>query len=258
MSDEELSYEEIADAVVLPEWLEAQLPEAPEVAEINYHEDKAHYSVSYPNGKGSRGWHKLRDVLGFLREGPYDAEVITHGPDVEPTFGGFTEIGPATHGIRILLNFTARDKLRLLKYEYYVSQDLLAEYRDNPTGFWESYSVVDTHPAFWVREEGEGRTLTWQHQGHAHRLWASPLPSGDDSNVVWTLETGSHIAPDYYHHYHDPRLDVEAPTIEEAYIQLAALVVKFFHDDGTEREDVEYEKSKLELLLEERIAGLEL
>jgi hypothetical protein len=51
-------------------------------------------------------------------------------------------------------------------------------------------------------------------------------------------------------------LDIYAQTFEEAVVLLAQKVDKFFDIDGTERPDVEYEKSEIEKTLEERVKDL--
>lgn len=114
-------------------------------------------------------------------------------------------------------------------------------YRDEPS-LSNAYNMLDTHPAFWTRVEEEP-TWNWQIDGHVQNLRFF-LAEGE-----WMMEAGSHT-PGFTGHYYDPRLDVYGDTFEDCLLAMAAKVDKFFHEDGTEREGVEYEKSKLELLLE--------
>ena len=58
-------------------------------------------------------------------------------------------------------------------------------------------------------------------------------------------------------HYHDYRLDVWADTFEQAFIELAAMVHKFFDHQGVERPDVPHVKPAWALELQEIITDVE-
>lgn len=55
---------------------------------------------------------------------------------------------------------------------------------------------------------------------------------GDDGATEIGLETGSHT-PEMTDHFHDPGLDVTAPTFEKAVLELARQVAITFSDDGS-------------------------
>jgi hypothetical protein len=71
------------------------------------------------------------------------------------------------------------------------------------------------------------------------------------------METGSMVPPERKHRYHDLRLDTYEDTYEKGIIATAKLVHKFNDLDGSERPDVDYEKSELEVILEERMAEVD-
>jgi hypothetical protein len=65
------------------------------------------------------------------------------------------------------------------------------------------------------------------------------------------------VPPERKHRYHDLRLDTYEDTYEKGIIATAKLVHKFNDLDGSERPDVDYEKSELEVILEERMAEVD-
>ena len=81
----------------------------------------------------------------------------------------------------------------------------------------------------------------------------------DDGRLRICLETGAHVdkvsdsVKIYQEHYHDYRLDVCADSFEQAFIQLAELLYKFFDNHGIERPDVEYLKPQWVLELEQQV-----
>lgn len=84
----------------------------------------------------------------------------------------------------------------------------------------------------------------------------------DDGRLVIYLETGSHLnkvedgSKLYQEHYHDYRLDVWADTFEQAFIELAAMVYKFFDHQGIERLDVPHIEPAWVLELQESMKEL--
>lgn len=118
---------------------------------------------------------------------------------------------------------------------YFKYLQLAKKYLNNSEDFVLSYRFLELHPAFWTRTE------------HDPNYWITY--AGLSGNYVLVLtdkknkpticfEHGAAYG-DRYTTCHDYRLDVYAPTFEDAYIQLAALVHKYFYLDGSEREDIE-------------------
>jgi len=150
---------------------------------------------------------------------------------------------------RLLLSHTDDDEIYLAKSSYLYWLESTLAYEANPNDFMTAWYWVDSHPAFWSRyKEGSN---DWSMNNNSN-VWVG-VTAKDTGETVIMLETGAAIEPARTSHYHDLRLDVYAPTYEEAFVKLAALVHKFFDIDGSERENVSYEKSKLELLLDERM-----
>lgn len=231
----------------LPSWLEPLVPEVSEPAVISYENET--YVVNDPNGN--------KTLFNNLEEA-YDTSKSTNDVVIDesvPEYNDFFISVPCKDNNynRVLFSFSDYDRLGVLENSYSIFLELAEKYHNNPSDFFLSYNFVTSHPAFWTRRDEE-KTFDWNGD-YSQNVWMSPI-KGEDGNIVWMLEAGSHIEPDYTSHYHDLRLDVYAPTVEDGYIQLAALVSKFFYDDGSAKENVEYEKSELEITLEERMKEL--
>jgi hypothetical protein len=125
-------------------------------------------------------------------------------------------------------------------------------YLENQDDFVEAWHFITHHPAFWYRPAADRQPFLWSTDDGHHSVWQYPTRN-DKGEIVVMLEHGSSVEPEHTMHYHDCRLDVWAPTFEEAYIDLAKKTHKFFSLDGEDRPDVPYQKTQLELDLEERL-----
>jgi hypothetical protein len=153
---------------------------------------------------------------------------------------------------RLLLSITDEEKIGLVKHDYLTWLFLTEEYRKNPNDFLHAFRWVRSHPAFWSRSTPESHY--WETNYSDFWFEVSRSETGE---LVYMLEAGSAVEPERTSHYHDLRLDVYAPSFEEAYIKLASLVDKFFNIDGSERQNVAYEPSELEKTLTERLSSYE-
>lgn len=129
------------------------------------------------------------------------------------------------------------------------------KYLENPNDFLNAWEFLDTHPYGWYRLNKD--TTDWIMNELVSRMGVAPYLDDKTQTVVFMVESGATYPPERTNRYHDLRLDVYAPSYEQGIIDMAAKVHKFFYLDGSERENVQYEKSKLELLLDERLADLE-
>lgn len=228
----------------LPEWMKPHIPEPTEPIRIGYENNE--YVVVEPNNKRTT-YKNLEEAYDYSRENG-DTIIEESVPEYDEMF----IMVPMENGRkRIILSFCDKDRLYLLEMDYENFLKTADEYHKNPTIFFNAYNYIDGHPAFWTMCGEKTPTYEWN-RSHIRSIWSAPL-SDDKGNLVWALETGAHT-PDFRSHYHDLRLDTYAPTIEEAYIKLAAKISKFYNDDGTEKTGVVYEKSETELLLEERMS----
>lgn len=155
---------------------------------------------------------------------------------------------------RLLISHTSADSEYLAKAGYLGFLNTAEAYLGNPDDFLLSWEFINHHPAFWYRWN-ENHEHAWTTDNGVSKMWIQPTLN-DEGNLVFMMEAGAAVPPARTTHYHDFRLDVWAPTYENGIIQTAALVHKFFHLDGSERENVEYQKSELELILEQRINEL--
>lgn len=254
----------------LPSWLSHQLPEPRPPYTIDYKDEE--YLVVSPH------------VGGDIERFSTIIEAYDHASDKDhndPDSGGLSfsdelpesneednllgmlvvDDGAKDMTKRLLISVTDEDRLESLKNTYEKWGEMHDSYVEDPADFLNSFYFLDQHPCFWVKAKNHDNLphapYEWDTSGHSQKLWF--FPTRDDAgSIAFMMEAGSHIAPDYLYHYHDLRLDAYSDSYENVIIETAALVHKFFHKDGTERENVEYEKSALEEHLEEQMDKLNL
>lgn len=231
---------------MLPNWITENLPEAETPAVISF--DGEHYVRTEPDGEQNK-FPTLEEAYDHA-----STRNLSFDESVKENMDGFAYVPTEDKRYsRLLLAISTAERLEMLVHQFQDFLTVAQDYYASPESFRRAYHYVTMHPAFWTRHEAEP-TYEWDND-YADKVWMRPYFK--DGKTTWMLEAGGHIAPDYTSHYHDLRLDVYAASVEEGYIKLAAKVAQFFNDDGTEKENVEYEKSELELLLEERMSGLE-
>lgn len=232
----------------LPEWLLAELPKPKDPALLAYKDEK--YHVVPPHGE-EKVFDIIDDAYDYIKKDlQLDVEFDKSLPEYKD-YGLLT--GKRTKsGIRALISFTDDSRLKKLEREYEYFLKIAKEYEDNPNSFEICYKFVNMHPAFWNRpsENNPWQWETYGHcAGHEGRLSLEAF-FHEDGTYVWKIETGEHIYPEYNKRYYDYRLDAYGNTVEEAFIDLARLINKFFNVDGTQKEDVPHIKPKWVLEIE--------
>lgn len=228
---------------MLPPWIGLPAPRPFVYIDYNY---ELSYFVDFEGG--IEVFDTLEEAYGAVDN--YNFEI---SPAALEAAGGNDDDGlitiPASNGYsRLLIRLNDIERWDMVQWEYHQAVQNIRDWRDNPTLDNACY-MLDTHPAFWTRHKYEP-TWDWKADGHVKEFW---FARGDD---CWMMEAGGHTE-DFVHKFHDLRLDIWEDTFEDCIIKMAVLVDKFFNEDGTEREGVAYEKSELELLLEERLKELE-
>lgn len=246
----------------LPAWLHALLPTPAPALEVDFREGRI--AVVTPAGVVAATFPQgaLAELAATLEGRDFSFTEAFMEAHEEHSLGGFALSYPTSKSFsRLLFPSTDRDRLALLEDSYESSLRAAIRYQANPTDFYSAYHFVDTHPAFWINKRLESDPWLWETQGHCNRVYQY-VSRDEDGRVFVALETGAHLRPEgeeqhfvpYSGHYHDYRLDAYGSTFEEAILELAALVAKFFYPDGSERPEVEHEKPEWVLELEERVA----
>lgn len=233
---------------MLPSWIDLPTPRT--FAEIDFiaspDGDDAYILVH--DGEIVYGSSDIYDVYEHAKE--YNFEFTAAA--IEASGSEETWLGvhlPRDDGmITLMLAINDVERWDMLQNDYHQAVENIETFRaDNNAA--SAFDMLDTHPAFWTRRAAEP-TWDWQTNGHMQDIWFAPTGGG------WTMEAGGHT-DDFTSKFHDLRLDVYGNTFNDALIELAQKVDKFFNVDGTEIPDVEYEKSNLELHLDEVMKGLE-
>lgn len=193
----------------------------------------------------------IHEDLGF--DADFDKSVIDSGQVEDGVLWYSLTKKSGTGGRRLLLGSFDFADFRLSEYVQFLK--LAKMYIADPSDVVISYDFIRLHPAFWYRWD-EKRPNNWNTEDGHKSVTVWPHRTEDGKFCV-SLEHGSTVPPEYNHHYHDFRLDVYGDTFEEAYVLLAERIHKFFFLDGSERPDIPYEKSELELELEDRMASLD-
>lgn len=250
----------------LPEWLTSALSKVLSPVVLKYsdgkyfaqypeHEDYPGCNLSVPFDTFDEAYNSVRGNAGYSVS--FDESLPEKENEWLP---GLIGIKTGNSCERTYISSTDWNSLSILENAYSSWIDFATNrYPAAPHNFIDAYYFIDGHPALWTREKPSGESMNfdnWRTSGHAMRLWSAPFVSKESpTGIYFQLEAGPHVAPDYTYTSHDLRLDVSGTSYEDAIIQLAAKIDKFYDIDGTERPNVEHEPSGLELLLIERLAA---
>ena len=197
-------------------------------------------------------WPKIEDLYKWIHEADEDVEFdpsVLEAPGVRGVMGlDLVSVKiPDSRNSRVLISKVDHQSLKHNRYFQFLV--LAKRWLEDTSNWMLAYQFIQYHPAFWYRVQPERFDHEWDLEGGHKGLWVC-VTSNYDGDPVVMLEHGQSVPPTHSHHYHDLRLDVWAPTFEDAYVQMAQKVHKFFALDGEERPDVEYVKSKIELELD--------
>lgn len=207
-------------------------------------------------------WESIEELADFIeRDLKHDAKFhdsILGSPDVEDDLGGmvFLKDKEDRGSSRMLLGPV--DKRGLAVYKYYSFLGGAKAWLENQDDMVLAYSFLESHPAFWSRSRSQIDRFPheWKMDQWLSGVWIGLSRKENGENVIM-LEHGAAVEPDRVMHYHDTRLDVWAPTFEEAYIQLAKNVHKYFYLDGEARPDIPYTPQDWEVEVADRLAKWE-
>lgn len=149
---------------------------------------------------------------------------------------------PEKTGGRILISSTDEDLMGILVSDYEEWLILDRKYQKNKNNWRLAYNWIKMHPAFWYPVGKIGPFFWATDDGHKS-VWVNVENTKTNKSV--RLEHGNHVAPEYKTFYHDPNLDVNAKTLEKAYVKLAKQINKYYNVDGTSKQDDDKEKPVL-------------
>lgn len=243
----------------LPEWLLKELPEIKEPAILKY--ESGQYIALSPENEEAH-FNTVDEAYDYATR-EWNLEVVFDRSLPEHDQSEFNDImiwGERTkNGVRGLSSRPDGEKMKKLIEDYENFLKLAEDYKKEPDNFKIVYQFVDSHPAFWNRPNAE-IPWSWMTYGHCAlhngKLTAEPLFE-EGGTYLWAIETGSHIEPEYTDRYHDYKLDSHGKTIEEAYINLAKNIVKFYNFDGTQKENVPHIKPQWILDVEKSLSRLD-
>lgn len=223
------------------------------VARIRYSE---HNNLFYSNHSDIQSL-KPYDVYQDLKEKGFDVEIHQSALDSGQIGGidGMWSVESEHKGYRIAM-IGPVDTRALDFAHFYQWLKEARHWIENQDDFMSAYGFLTGHPAFWKCPRPETHPNEWSTDEGVSTIWSYPSYRKDGS-IVMMMETGSMVPPARKHRYHDLRLDTYEGTYELGIIATAKKVHQFFDLDGSERPDVDYEKSELELILDERLAKMD-
>lgn len=233
----ESTFEEIPlEDIALPAWLEESIPEVR--TPVMLQKDGERFYGVFPDERETGRFTSIEDALDFIegkddgRGVEFSAEFTEEEQSESRVFtrrGRFRWLRPDSHRLMFL-----RVKLRDAKYRH-------EAYVADPENIYLAYTFIVRHPALWVKQyhryDTDPATPLWDWEAdNARSLYFAPI-TATNGNVLWGLEGGAHVEPDYTSRYHDVRLDTYADTMEGAYIGFAKKLNQYFDWNGEERPD---------------------
>lgn len=152
----------------------------------------------------------------------------------------FAKAEEGQRGSRLIIGNTDQNSYHVLQYAYHEFLQLDKKLKKNPKDWVLAYQWLERHPAFWIyvapesQDDGTYKLLYWVTESGIDKAWTTVFKKKGKPFIG--LEHGIHTE-DFRHHYHDTRLDVwgTVHTLEEAYVQFAKNVRKYYNSDGTEK-----------------------
>ena len=133
---------------------------------------------------------------------------------------------------RMIVSHTSQDTINTLKADYYDFLELDREYSENPEDWVIAYSWVASHPAFYHRHKPD--VTFWNFCDGWESKWESVYRSEDGETLVF-IEHGPFLGTERVRSTHDPRLDSSGKNFEEAYVNFAKKVSKYYDLLGEDR-----------------------
>jgi hypothetical protein len=203
-------------------------------------------------------WPHIEELYDHIeRELQHDASFhksIIGSPDVEDDLGGmvFLKDAEGRGSSRMLIGPV--NKRQMSVYKYYGFLKTAKAWLAKQDDLLLAYSFLELHPAFWSRSASqiERHPHEWKMESGLGSLWTGLSRKDDGENVIM-FEIGAAVEPARVMHYHDTRLDVWAPTFENAYVQLAQKVHQYFYLDGDSRPDAPYTPQDWEVEVADRL-----
>lgn len=263
--------------VNLPEWLAKELPVPIAPHTLDFTEDGNGFMLELTTGR-------LIELKGdTLAEAHDEARAMDLGDFIfskkilkkhkkKALSSTMISVPSGTKGFTRMLGMSTDDaRLNSLKSAYAAFLKHDENWRNSPN-FYNSYFWLDAHPAFWTRMDWKTfNPWAWNtddfmgfHNGV--RLYVYKSKKG---KVSFQFEMGEHVSESqewdednncyiltgaYKNHYFDPRLTVTAKTFEKAVIKAAKRLDKFYNTDGTAKENVDYEPSGEEIMIDDAVA----
>lgn len=231
---------------------------------ITFEEARPVHEISWTPEKGyvAEGvegeWASIEKLSDFIeRELHHDTsfhESIKGSPDVEDDLGGMVFLKDRENRGSSRMLLSPVDPRGIAVYHYYGFLRGAKAWLENPNDMILAHSFLEHHPVFWYRPRStaEKRPHAWNMDNGLNSLWTGLSRKENGENVIM-FEHGAAVEPDRVMHYHDTRLDIWAPTFEEAYIQLAHKVHQYFYLDGEARPDIPYEPQEWEVEVASRL-----
>lgn len=223
----------------LPKWLTDLLPAQVEPLEINLVHGAEGGYVLTGEGLEPEYFTELTAVLeaGISREENLGKDLFI-SPEVHQNDnrGFFTLPIEGSDNLRLVFSYTDKDRYKNLQRNYQAFLSFAESYSNDPDNFVYAWRFVDAHPAFWTAHDLKNHPWLWETSGYMSKVRQSVYFV--EGQPMVELEGGGHVndnpeSPEYYkRHYGDWRLELAAPTFEEAVLELAARVAKSFNNAG--------------------------
>jgi hypothetical protein len=229
----------------LPQWLTNLLPPPKDHVLLSKSADTWIVNDNDIYSSSIKTFSTLAEAHSYLRNNNLDFEIDENIEGEDSLFLSYPSERSRLY--TLVLGSSDKNRLMRLQSDFKDSLDAATAYLADPLNFLSAYYFVDQHPAFWTYDPDH--PWFWTTSGYCAKLYQCPY-SADDGSLVFELEAGSHVestediegAPRAFtYHYHDYRLDAVGNSFEEAIVDLASLVHKFFSAEGIERENVDHE-----------------
>lgn len=228
----------------LPAWLYELLPSDRPIQNLLVTDDQI--SITFPDG-ARESFDSLREADGRLCSTEFDTTITDKRSEPDELLGRGSVTYSTENGYTgVIFAYTDADRRASLQDDYKDSRKAIEAYLADPQDFAKAWTMIDQHPAFWTFMTGPKSPWYWNTSGYCSKIRQS-VYTDKSGNPYIVLEAGGHVPTrqnfdtgeddvNYTEHYGDWRLELSAPTFEEAIKKLAGRIAICFNPDGTDRE----------------------
>ncbi|MBC9705998.1 MAG: hypothetical protein H9W81_13700 [Enterococcus sp.] len=184
-------------------------------------------------------WDSVETLYDSTLKSLHFDDSVEKSSEVEHKMDQFLFLKAGEDGTsRLLMGRNANEELMSVAYAYYQFLVAARKWYQNPADFFASYDFLTRHPAFWHLEKSTNPVIgdSWVTDDGLTDLTIFTFVREADGKHYVGLEAGGVVRPENTRFWRNDGMDIFAPTMDQAYIDLAAALDKQYDLAGNARD----------------------